>query len=150
MTRFDWRWVRRHPLRWATVMWFPWFVATILVMMATIIDQPVFAPVIALHVWPILVAVTAGAAAASALAPLEPRLQAATAALIFGTAVLRLAALLYTTTTGVLSAGGNTLAFAFGLHWAFMAGVAILWPQIVERAGRMMAVEAGRDDRGGA
>lgn len=149
MTRFEIRWLRRHPLRWARVMWLPWLLALLLVLKAIVIAEPVFAVVSVSELWPVILGMTGGVVLTSAFAPLEPRLQAAVAAILFGVSVLRLLTYVHTLALAgaALSADARMIVAGFMIHWAVMAALAAWLPVLLEEAGRRMTVEAGRDDR---
>ena len=148
MSRYDRRWLLRHPLMWVRVMWLPWVVAAVLVGKAFVISQPVFGVTTAAPVWPVLLALLAGMMIACAVAPLDLRLQAFTASLLFAIAILRILTYGDTLVRADLGSGGRSIAVGFALHWTLIAAMSAWWPTIVEEAGQRMAVESGRDDRG--
>ena len=148
---FEVRWIRRHPVRWVRLMWFHFTLAALLGGMAWLAGEPVFAVTTATRVWPILLGVAAGVAAASALAPLDDRVQAFAASTLFSIFALRAATFVDTLVRAPdLSPGAQVLAGAFAVHWTVLALVAVWWPTISERAGRDLAVESGSDERGRA
>ena len=151
MTRYELRWLRRHPLRWVRVMWLPWLLALLLWVKALVITEPVFAVVSVSHLWPVIMAATAGSVLVSAFAPLEPRLQAAVAAILFSVSVLRVLTYLHTFiyAGAALDSIGRVVVLGFMVHWLVMAALAAWLPVILEASGRRMTVEAGRDDRAG-
>lgn len=151
MSRYDLRWLYHHPLRWVRVMWCPWLFALLLLVKAFVIADPVFKVTSVADAWPLLLALLAGVLLASAFAPLEPRMQAGSAALLFAVAVLRVLTYVHTYVVGgdELTHDGRVIVVGFVVNWLAVAAVAAWWPMILEESGRRMTVEAGRDDRAG-
>lgn len=149
MTRFDLRWIRRHPLRWARLMWLPWIAAAVMAGKAVVIDDPIYSVTAASDAWPVLLATLAGVLLACAVVPLNTRLQAFAGAFLFGVAVLRVLTYLDALVRAGLDNGGQAIVIGFTLHWVLIAALAGWWPIVIETAGRQMTVEAGADDRGG-
>ena len=149
---FEWRWIKRHPARWLRLVWFHFTVAAGLAAMAWLVGEPVFDLTTVSRAWPILLGVAAGVAALSALAPLDRRLQAGAAAVLFSIFTLRAATFVHTyvvgSAAGVLSPDALAVSASYALHWVVLALVAVWWPTISERAGRALAVEVGADERG--
>lgn len=149
ISRFEVRWIKRHPFRWLRLMWLHFTVAFALAAMAWTVGEPVFVVTTAARAWPILLGIAAGITATSALAPLDERLQAFAASTLFSIFALRAATFVDTLVRAPdLSPGARAIAVAFSLHWALLALIAVWWPTISERAGRELAVEAGADERG--
>ena len=149
---FEWRWIKRHPAKWLRLVWFHFTVASVLAAMAWLAGEPVFDVTSVSRAWPILLGIAAGVAALSALAPLDRRLQAGAAAVLFSIFVLRAATFVHTHvvahSAGAISDDGRAVVASYALHWTVLALVAVWWPTISERAGRALAVEAGADERG--
>ena len=149
MSRYEIRWIRRHPLRWLRLLWLPWVVAVVLGAKAFVVAEPVFSVTTASRAWPVLLALLAGVILACAVAPLNSRLQAVAAAMLFSVGILRVLTYAHTLVRADLSDGGQAIAVGFALHWTLIAAMAAWWPTVIEAAGREMAVAAGADDRGG-
>lgn len=152
MGRYEVRWLKRHPLGWLRIMWFPWLMAGLLLAKAFIVAEPVFDVTSVAPAWPILLALLAGVLAASTFAPLEPRMQAGSAATMFAVAVLRVLTYLHTLLIAgeALGQNGRVVVLGFMVNWVVIAAVAAWWPTILEESGRRMTLEAGRDDRDGS
>ena len=148
MSRYDFRWVRRHPLRWVRIMWLPWAVAAVLVGKAVTVGQPPFGLTTMSAAWPILLAVTAGIMASSGIVPLDHKMQAFSASWLFGVSLLRVLTYLDTIWRAGLNAEATVIAAGFALNWALVAIMAVWWPNLLQEAGRDMAVATGVDDRG--
>ena len=150
MTRYDFRWIRRHPLRWVRLMWLPWLVATMFVTKSIVIREPVYQVTTAAWAWPSILLLLALVILACAVWPLDSRVQALAAGSLFGVGVLRVLTYGDTLVRADISSGGQALAVGFALHWTLIAAMAAWWPSVIETAGREMAVAAGVDDRGGS
>lgn len=149
LSPFEVRWIRRHPVRFVRIVGFHFTFAGLLAVKATIIGNPVFAEnTFAPGVWPGLLGIAAGIVAASAVLPLLYRLQAAFAAALFSIFLLRMATYIDAVLRFDLSPGGRAIALSFAVHWGILTLVAMYWPAVSERSGRLLVVESGRDERG--
>lgn len=149
MSRFELRWVRRHPLRWIRIAWWHWTIAALLGAKAVVITNDVWQVTPADRYWPIVLGIAAAVAATSAVAPRDERLQVFTSAVLFFIAVARavtyLAVVLSPTSEAV-----NAVALAFAILWFLIATVATRWELLSRIAGAHLAHEAMQDDRGRA
>lgn len=146
MSRFELRWIGRHPLRWLRLMWLPWTLAAVLLGLAWIVRDPLYDVLRGASLWPLLLSATAGAIAMSALAPLDERVQAVTGGLLVGLATLRVITLGVAATQ--MDGNARTLAVDLGLHWIVLLAVGAAWPRYLRSVGRVLTVAAGEDDRG--
>jgi hypothetical protein len=94
-----------------------------------------------------MLAFAAGLAITSALAPLEYRLQVFVSSVFFSLFLLRSATYIDTIIRNELTFDDNAgvVAYAFAIHWAILALVAVWWPSISERVGREVTLASGRD-----
>jgi hypothetical protein len=145
VSRYDVRFFRRHPLRWVRHWWLHLVVATILAVLASAWDRPVFDQVFAPNLWPLALTFVAGLVLASALAPFERRMQATTGAALLTIGLLRLAAMLEVLYVGKANAA---VVVALACHSAIIAALGVIWPTWTAACGAAATVEAGSDDRG--
>lgn len=147
MSRFELRWIKRHPLRWIRIAWWHWTIAVLFAAKAAIITNDIWQVTPADRYWPIVLGGAAFLSATSAVAPRDERLQMFTSVVLFFIAAMRAAtyvAVLATPTSETV----NSLAAAFTIHWLIIATVATRWELLSRIAGAHLAAEAMQDDRG--
>lgn len=149
MSRFEARFILRHPLRWIRICWWHWCVAALFAIKAAIVTNDIWQVTPADQYWPILLGAAAATAAASAIAPRDSRLQVFTAVVLLGVSVGRAATYLAVWMSSSSGLVERVLSQAFIVHWLMIAFVALRWEVLSTIAAGHIAVESGRDDRGG-
>lgn len=144
MTRFDVRFVLRHPLRWARHWWVHLAVACLLFTIAGAWTSDVYEPVRAGMGWPIAVGSVATFVLASALAPLETKLVATVGATMTTLGVVRALAYIEVAVTSDVS---TALLVSLSAKWLIIAALGMVWPVWTAEAATAAAVDAGREDR---
>jgi hypothetical protein len=148
VSRFELRWIRRHPLQWARLVWWHWTITALLLAKAALVTDQLWGITLGATFWPILLGGAAIAVALSAVAPLDERLQQAVTHILLFVSVTRASTYLGL----ALTVGGGTrlVAAGFAVHWAMFTLVAVRWAALSRLAGAQIATEAARDDRGRA
>ena len=148
MTHYEARWVWRHPFRWLRIMWLPLSIGLLIGGLALVSTREVFTITAMSWLWPILVGGLATTIVAATFAPLSEDVQTFVSVSMFAVSGLRVFTFVWVWWAGDLSRGGGWVAVAFALHWGLLMLIGLRMPGVLEEAGRRMAVEAGRDDRG--
>jgi hypothetical protein len=146
MSSYALRFLRRHPIRWATYWWLHLAVTALLLVIAWAWTRPVYDPVIAGPVWSLGLSVVAGLVLSTALAPLQNRLVALAATGMITVGLLRtLAYVEVAFQTDVAPA----LLTSLSAKWLLIAALGVVWPVWTRQAAVSSAVEAGEDELGG-
>lgn len=148
MSRYDVRWLWRHPVEWAAIMWMPIVLAVMLGAKAIVVGEPVYNVLQGSGLWPVVLAFCGGMMLVATVAPLDPRVQSVAGGTLLAVATLRMVTYLWAWATASLGHDGRAIALGLALHWLVIAVLAVQLPVLLEASGRRMTVEAGRDDRG--
>lgn len=148
MTRYEWRYLGRHPGRWVATWGFHFAVAASLMVLGGTYRFDVFRPTLLAPLWPWIVFALAAAVAVCPFVPYSRQWQTLVGASLVTVGVARALTMIEVIVRLPDSQSAHVVGVGLAAHWALHAAVGLRWVDLTLTAANRMIVAAGRDDRG--
>lgn len=153
MSRFEFRWARRHPSRWLSLWWPVLAISISLAAIAILWTDDTFQVVRWPNLWPVVLSVAATLVAVTTIVPFSRRLAAIAGGSLVTIGVLRVIGYIDALLTADAGSSVDTTRARYALaalavHWVIVSLVGVVLPTLVAEIATRVTVEAGSDDRG--